>query len=98
MSLLWKLKPAKRQASLKSFAVMRPEIRMINTKQVEQVQSDYFKSLCEKVSTLSITDVYLLPSIRKNVREGIQPSSIGLGRGRVLITNIRPSEFVDYPN
>ncbi len=71
---------------------------MLNTNQVEQVQSDYFKSLCKKVSTLSVVDTYTLPSARKLNREGVPVKSLRLGSNRVLITNIRPPETVTYNN
>lgn len=71
---------------------------MLNTIQVEQVQSDYFKSLCKNVSTLSVVDIYTLPSARKLNREGTHAKSFRLGRNRVLITNIRPTETVTYNN
>lgn len=71
---------------------------MLNTSQVEQVQSDYFKSLCKNVSTLSVVDTYTLPSARKLNREGIPAKSFKLGNNRVLITNIRPPKTVTYDN
>lgn len=72
---------------------------MINTKQVEEVQASYFKSICKEVSTLSIVDTYTLPSARKLNREGKSAESFKPGSNRVLITNIRPARTnLTYPN